>query len=75
MKKETKLNGSVDLLAKAMKKVFSEAMEGAVEPIHSDLEDIRNNMATKEDVNTTNENMQAQFATQEEKIGKLLSKR
>ncbi len=75
MKTDSKLNGSVEMLAKAMKEVFSEAMESAVEPIHSDLEGIRNNMATKEDVNTTNVNMQAQFAEQEKKLGNLLSKR
>ena len=32
------LNGSTDLLAKAMRKVFIEAVEGAVEPLREDLE-------------------------------------
>ena len=44
------LNGSVDLLAKAM----------------------RDEMATKTDIETTNHNMQAQFAEQEKKIGQLI---
>ena len=32
-----KLNGSVDLLAKAMRQVFSEAVEEAVEPLREDI--------------------------------------
>lgn len=32
-----KLNGSVDILAKAMRQVFTEAVEEAVEPLRSDM--------------------------------------
>ena len=31
------MNGSVNLLAKAMRKVFSEAVEEAVEPLHTEI--------------------------------------
>ena len=67
-----KLNGSVDMLAQAMRKVFSEAVEGAVEPLRDDIAVIGEGMVTKADLETTNENMQAQFAEQEKKIGQLL---
>ena len=36
-----KLNGSVDLLAKAMRQVFQEAVEGAVEPIADQVKALR----------------------------------
>ena len=84
MAKES-LNGSVELLAKAMRTVFSEAVEGAVAPLRDDIAGISDgmatkadikttneNMATKADIKTTNENMQSQFAEQEKKIGQLL---
>ena len=77
-----KLNGSVELLARAMRKVFSEAVEGAAEPLHEDMKGLRTDMqgmsarmATKADIKTTNENMQYQFAEQEKKIGQLLKAR
>ena len=66
------LNGSVELLAKAMRTVFSEAVEGAVAPLRDDIAGISDAMATKADIKTTNENMQSQFAEQEKKIGQLL---
>lgn len=69
MAKKDNLNGSVDLLAQAMRRVFAEAVEGAVEPlqkevkgIHNDLTGIRENMATKDDLKTTNDNVQSQLA-------------
>jgi len=69
------------MLANAMHKVFSEAVEGAVEPLREDLASVRKDvanvretMATREDINTSNNNMQAQFAEQEKKIGKMLAK-
>ena len=37
----SKLNGSVDLLADAMRKVFSEAVEGAVEPLTTEVKAFR----------------------------------
>ena len=33
----SKLNGSVDLLAKAMRQVFTEAVEGSIEPKRKDM--------------------------------------
>ena len=64
-----KMNGSVDLLAKAMRQVFTEAVEGAVEPLHgavkdirADMKDIRENMATKEDVARLETDMENGFA-------------
>ena len=72
MGEQGKLNGSVDMLAQAMRKVFSEAVEGAVEPLRDDIAAIGDSMITKADLETTNENMQSQFAEQEKKIGQLL---
>ena len=70
----SKLNGSVDLLAQAMKKVFSEAVEGAVEPLREDLSEIRDRMATNEKLEaglkTTDENVQAQLAQNRKDIQK-----
>ena len=66
------LNGSVVLLAEAMRKVFSEAVEGAIEPLRDDIAGVQNGMATKSDIETSNQNMQVQFAEQEKKIGQLL---
>ncbi|MXY14545.1 MAG: hypothetical protein F4Y53_02485 [Proteobacteria bacterium] len=56
--KKKGLNGSTKILADAMKQVFTEAME----PVHEELSDIRENMATKDDLKTTNDNVQAQLA-------------
>lgn len=71
----TKMNGSVDLLAKAMAQVISEATENAVEPINGRLDSIEGRMATKEDIKTldakietTNENVHAQLAQQRKDI-------
>ena len=68
MKKDN-MNGSVDLLAKAMRRVFTEAVEEGVQPIKDavgglskDVDNIRENMATKDDIKTTNKNVQAQLA-------------
>jgi len=78
-----KMNGSVDLLAKAMRQVFTEAVEDAVEPLREDVKDIRENMTTKDDLKavegrldkkiddgqrTTNENVQAQLAQHRQDI-------
>ena len=79
MKAKPQLNGSVELLASAMRTVFKEAMTDAVEPIHNDMVGIREDMATKTDladsIGLSNKNMQAQFAEQEKKISKLISNR
>ena len=73
-----KLNGSVNLLADAMHKVFSEAVEGAVEPLTTEMKALRTDvrdMGTRLDkridgvedrleagITTTNENVQSQLA-------------
>ena len=44
MSESKKLNGSVGLLAKAMKQVFTEAVEGTVEPIHEELKGIKSDI-------------------------------
>ena len=80
MGEKTELNGSVDLLAKAMRQVFQEGIETATAPIRQNMAEIRQDMAEmREDlsqqIHTTNENMQAQFAEQEKKISKIISKR
>ena len=79
-----KLNGSVDMLANAMRQVFKEAVEGAVEPTHKEVKALRTDMqsmegrlntkidATEERLNeridTTNENVQAQLAQHREDV-------
>ena len=79
----TKLNGSVNILADAMQKVFNEAMEGAVGPLTTEIKGLRSGMDDMEgrlntridSVNeTTNQNMQAQFAEQQKQIGGVGSK-
>ncbi len=69
-----KLNGSVDLLAKAMRQVFQEATQQAVEPVMDEMMKMEDRLDKKIDnaVETTNSNMQAQFAEQDKKIGKLI---
>ena len=78
------LNGSVELLADAMRTVFSEAVKGATEPLHEDMKGLHEDMKglrtdmqgmgarMDEGIKITNENMQSQFAEQEKKIGQLL---
>lgn len=73
-----------------MRKAFSEAVEGAVEPPTTEVQAARTDMRNLEDrnmdrvnkridaetqVGTTNQNMTAQFSAQEEKIGKLIKDR
>lgn len=54
---KAKLNGSTELLAKAMRQVFSEAVQEGIEPVKSavdglkqDVEGMRDTMATKADL-------------------------
>ena len=67
MSDSSKLNGSVDTLARAMRQVFSEAVEGAVEPLREDMKGARDDMHAMEGrlnarIATTNENVQSQLA-------------
>ena len=43
-----KLNGSVDMLAQAMRQVFQEGVEKAVEPIHTEMKALRTDMRDME---------------------------
>ena len=88
--KKQDLNGSVDLLADAMRLVFTESMEIVREGVKEDIKSVRKDM--KEDIavirkdmgamedrlnkrnDITNSNMQAQFAQQEKKIASMLRK-
>ena len=57
------LNGSVDMLAKAMRKVFVEAVEEGIQPVSDAVDALSKDVAgVKKDIKTTNENMQAQLA-------------
>ena len=76
------LNGSVDLLASAMRQVFTEAVQGAVGTVETevkalrtevrdmrgDIDSMRENMATKADLDTTNKNVHAQLAQHREDV-------
>ena len=68
------LNGSTKLLPDAMRDVFSECMEKNREGMKDDLKGVEDRLTVRIDggLETTNDNMQAQFAEQEKKIGKLL---
>ncbi len=68
------LNGSVNLLAQAMRDVFREGVERAVEPLATEMKAMRTDMRDMESrlnerIDTTNQNMQGQLAEQQKKIG------
>ena len=70
--KDKKLNGSADLLAKAIRKVFGEATENGRLAVKDDMQEMEKNLsdkidATNESIKTTNSNMQSQFAEQEKR--------
>ena len=83
------LNGSVNLLADAMRKVFTEAVEGAVEPLTAEVKALRTethdmegrlnkridetNKKIDDGLKTTNENVQAQLAQQNKNVQAQLS--
>jgi len=68
------LNGSVDLLADAMRRVFKEAVEEAVQPLADQMETGFRDQRTEfnDRIQTTDENMAAQFVAQEKKISRLI---
>ncbi len=79
---ENKLNGSVELLARSIRDLFQDAMSITRENIKEDMEsmkqDVAKNLSDMETrlnshIDTTNNNMQAQFARQEEIISNLKS--
>ena len=59
---KTGLNGSTELLAKAMRKVFDEAYEPVVPMLEKGLKEVNNK------TDTTNKNMSAQFSQQKKDI-------
>ena len=79
---KSKLNGGIELLATAMRKVFDENMAATREALKEDLSETEGRLNDHIDkradhlekrIDTTNENMQEQFAEQEKKLGKLIS--
>ena len=75
------LNGSVNLLADAMRRVFTEAVEGAVDPLRTEMKamrtEIRDDMNAMEQrleakidqrADTTDQNVQAQIADMERRM-------
>ena len=84
MTDKAKLNGSVNMLADAMRRVFTEAVEGAVEPLREDLKSAQSTgdallsemahmekrLADRIDkrASTTDENVQAQIANMETRM-------
>ena len=48
-----------------------DGMRTKMEGMRTDMDGMRANMATKDDIDTTNKNMQAQFAQQKKKIAEI----
>ena len=78
------LNGSVDLLARSLRDVFGEAMTDVRNGMKADLKametGLRKDMKEMEErlntrIDTTNENMAAQFTQQEKKMGDMIDKK
>ena len=65
------LNGSTELLAKAMKQVVSEAVEGGVEPLRNEIASMQERMATKEDIADVKADVAEVRAEMEEGIKRL----
>ena len=67
MSAKSKLNGSVDLLAKAMRQVFTEAVEQGVMPLGEKISGLESRMdglqrEVRDGLETTNKNVQVQLA-------------
>jgi len=72
----TKLNGSVDLLADAMRQVFSEAVQEAVDPLTTEVKAMRSDVNDlKKENQTTRENVHAQLAEHRKEVRKIISDR
>ncbi|MCY3876947.1 MAG: hypothetical protein OXF88_21990 [Rhodobacteraceae bacterium] len=70
---EDNLNGSVDLLAQAMRAASCEAVEKAVDPLTTEFKALHSEVHVMGDppnawIDTPNENMQAQFARQRKDV-------
>ena len=72
-----KHNGSVDLLAQAMRQVFDESMQGVRSKVKQGMENMESRITTHFDkqIETTNQNMQTQFAEQEKDIADIVDKK
>lgn len=79
--KNKALNGSVDLLAQAMRQVFTEAVADGILPVQESMERMEGRLNEKIDkgLDTTNKNVQAQLAAHRKDIAgdmkKALAKR
>ena len=60
MSTKSKLNGSVDLLAKAMRQVFTEAVKEGIVPVRKDMEAMEGRLNDRMD--TLDSNVQSQLA-------------
>lgn len=74
---QSELNGGIDMLAQGLRDVIGEAMAGVRKGMHADMKmevsELRKDMDAgfaklDKRIDTTNENMQAQFAEQESKF-------
>jgi len=80
MDDRNKMNGSLDLLASAMRDVFSEAMISVRNGMKADLKDMEGRLNLRIDetnarIGTTNQNMAAMFSEQEKKVGEMMDKK
>ena len=69
----SKLNGSMDLLAKALRRVVTEAVEEGSAPVSTEIKALRTEVhdmegRLNERIDTTNENVQAQLAQHREDV-------
>ena len=72
----TPMNGSVNLLANAMRDVFQDCMTATRMAVKEDMDAMEGRLSERIDsvddqIQTTNENMQSQFSQQEKKIAKI----
>ncbi len=74
---DKKLNGSADLLARAIRKVFEETSETVRDSVKEDMHEMEKNLSDKIDTTnkTTNENMQAQLAQNKKDIAEMIKAR
>ena len=76
MNQADRLNGNVDLLAKAMRRVVSEAVQEGIKPVRDDMRDmeVRLKKELETGLRTTNENVQAQLAQHRKEMASQLAK-
>lgn len=76
MNQSDRLNGNVDLLARAMRTVFSEAVQEGIKPVREDMRDMegRLKMEIETGLKNTNKNVQAQLAQHRKDVAEQLAK-